>query len=137
VRCMVLPATPGQPGCSSQTATAATSESAVRPGHQTAQGRAHGGGEYTGGLRNPRSGGSKFGPLAGQLDRQHQFCRARQLDAASESSALNTAHARVLQGPDMVRETTVVVVSVLPFRVTAQRTFRTPLEPLDSILIIF
>src|SRR5262245_7798458 len=35
-------------------------------------------------LRNPRSGGSKFGPLACQLDCQHQFCRAGQLDPALE-----------------------------------------------------
>src|SRR5437016_758157 len=117
---MVPPASPGAPGRLSQTATAATSQSAVRPGCQKAQGRTHCGGEYTGCLRNPRSGGSKFGPLAGQLDRQHQFCRARQLDTASEESALHTAHERVLQGPDVVRETTVVVVGVLPFRVTAQ-----------------
>ena len=74
----------GQPGRLSQTAAAATSQSAVRTGRQTAQGRAHCGREHTGRLRYPRSGGSKFGPLACQLDRQHQLCRAGQPDTASE-----------------------------------------------------
>jgi len=103
---------PPRQGRLSQTAAATTSQSAVCPGRQTAQERTHGGGEHTGGLRNPRSGGSKFGPLACQLGRQHQFCRAGQLDTASESPALHTAHDRVLQGPDVVRDTTVVGVGV-------------------------
>src|SRR6266487_6193374 len=122
---MVSPATPGAPGRLSPTAAAATFQSAVRPGRQTAQGRAHCGREHTGRLRDPRSGSGTFGPLPCQLDRQHQFCRTGQPDTASEQSTLNTAHERVLQGPDVVRETTVVVVGVLPFRVTAPELART------------
>src|SRR6266851_1829020 len=118
---MVSSTSPGAPGRLSQTAAAATFQSAVRTGRQTAQGRAHCGREHTGRLRDPRSGSGKFGPLPCQLDRQHQFCRTGQPDTASEQSALHTAHERVLQGPDVVRETTVVVVGVLPFRVTAQK----------------
>src|SRR5256712_8709023 len=109
---MVSTPTPGEPRRLSQTAAAATSQSAVCTGRQTARGWAHCGSEHPGHLRDPGSGDSKFGPLACQLDRQHQFCRAGQPHTASEESALNTAHERVLQGPDVVRETTVVVVGV-------------------------
>src|SRR2546425_13178143 len=122
---MVSPATPGEPRRLSQTAAAATSQSSVRTGRQTARGRAHCGREHTGHLRYPRSGGSKFGPLVCQPDRQHQFCRAGQPDTAAEESALHTAHERVLHGPAVVRETTVVVIGVLPSGVTAPELART------------
>src|SRR6266849_5267637 len=99
---MVLPATPGKSGRLSQTTAAATSQSAVRTGRQTARGRAHGAREHPGRLRYTGSSGGEFGPFACQLDRQHELCRARQPDPASEQSAVNTTHERVLQGPDVV-----------------------------------
>jgi IS1 family transposase len=74
----------GRRGAYPKPQRAATAQSAVCSGRQTAQGRMRCGGEHTGCLRNPRSGGSQFGPLACQLDRQHQFCRTGQLDTASE-----------------------------------------------------
>src|SRR2546425_4397855 len=126
---MVPTATPGEPRRLSQTAAAATSQSAIRSGCQAARGRAHCGSEHPGCLRYPGSSGSQFGSLACQLDRQHQFCRAGQPHTAAEESALHTAHERVLQGPDMVRETTVVVIGVLPSRVTAPELTRTVANP--------
>src|SRR5882724_3945163 len=109
---MVSTATPGEPGRLSPTAAAATPQSAVRPGRQTTRGQASCGSEHTGRLRDPGSGGGEFGPLACQLDRPHQRCRAGQPDTASESSALHTAHAWVFQGPDVVRDTPMVVIGV-------------------------
>src|SRR5712692_9693340 len=122
---MVSSATPGEPGRLSHTAAAATFQSAVRTGRQTARGRAHGAREPPGCLRYPGSSGGECGPLACQLDRQHELCRAGQPDTASESSALNTAHEWVLQGPDVVRETTVVIIGVLPSGVTTPELART------------
>jgi len=97
------------------------SPSTGRTGRQPAQGRAHGGRKHTGRLRAPRSGSGKCGPRPCQLDRQPQCCRTGQPATASEQAALNTAHERGLQGPDRVRETTVVVVGVFPVRVPPQK----------------
>src|SRR6266498_495570 len=128
-RCMVSAPTPGEPGRLSHTAAAATSQSAVRTGRHTARGRAHGAREHPGCLRDPGSSGGECGPLAWQLDRQHALCRAGQPDPASESSALHTAHARVFQGPDVVRETTLVFIGLLPSRGTAPELASTVANP--------
>ena len=119
--CMGSPTSPGAPGGLSHTAAAATFPSTGRTGRQPAQGRAHGGRKHTGRLRAPRSGSGKCGPRPCQLDRQPQCCRTGQPATASEQAALNTAHERGLQGPDRVRETTVVVVGVFPVRVPPQK----------------
>src|SRR5262245_12259309 len=111
-RGMVAPATPGAPGRLSPSTAAAPSRSAVRPGRQPAHGRAHGGRAPTGRRRAPSSGGRTFGPLAGQLDRPDPWCRAGSPHTTAASSALHTAHARLFRGPDVVRDTTVVVVGV-------------------------
>ena len=112
LRSMGPPASPGAPGCLSPTAAAATSPSAVCSGRETALGRTPWGGEHTGGLRHPRSGGDPCGQLAGQCNRHHQLCRTRYPDTAAESSAPHPTYERVLHGPDVVREPPVVVVGV-------------------------
>jgi hypothetical protein len=121
LRGRVSSTSPGAPGCLSPTAAAAPCQATGRPGRQPAPGRAPGGRQHPGRLRAPRSGSGTLGPRPWQRDRQPPFCRPGHPAPASEPAALHTAHARVRHGPDRVRATTVVVVGVGPWRVTAQQ----------------
>jgi len=125
LRCRVCPTTPGPPGGLSPTAATATSASAGRTGRQTAGGRAPGARAPPGRLRSPGSRGSAFGPVACQRARPHELCRARPPAPASASSAVHTAHERVLPGPDGVGETSVVVSGVFSSGATAPELART------------